>query len=88
MNLLGWILLNFDMRALTIPADFLFSRIVKHDGKALVLRPYYRTRYAGLYVESQHREAKADPLSIFDRSSANYIDTACAHVPDQIPICS
>jgi len=86
---LPWlILLNFEMRDLTILADFLFNRIVKNYGKPTGLRPYHRTRHAGLFVKSQHREPEADPLSIFNCSSGDNVDTACAHVPDQIPICS
>ena len=79
---------NFDMRELAITAYFLINRVVEHDGKPPVLRPYHRTRYAGLFIECQHREAKADPLTICDRSPADNVDTACAHVADQVPICS
>ena len=74
------------MRGLTIPADCLINRIVEHDGKPLVLGPYHCTRHAGFPIESQHREAKADSLPILDRSSGDNVDTACAYVPDQIPI--
>ena len=84
---LPWLIaLDVDMRKLTILADFLFNRIVKHDGKAHVLRPYHRTRHAWLFVEGQHRETKADPLPMFDRSPGANIDASRTYVTDQIPI--
>ena len=78
--------LKSDMGELAILADFLFNRIVKYHCKPLVLRTHHRSRYAGLFVECEHREAKADPLAIFDRSPGDDKDTSRAHVSDQIPI--